>query len=185
MNHIGCERGCYDSEYTGVGGDRGVTFTFGRQEILYDLKNTAYIEGDVIGEDKQHGQHVLVDICEEGNIDRVNRILELVHSEAVEMLYPYTKEGVTDTEQISDTVQTPDAYIIEMRVPATMSRTTLRMLSKLIHEFMISRVLYDWMSITHAEGSGKWLEKAMACEREINIIKNTRTGVLRRPAHPF
>ena len=68
-----------------------VRLKFLRSELLYDIKNYAFVEADVMGEERQHGQHVLAEIGEEGNVDRVNRILAVVHAAAVEMLYPYTK----------------------------------------------------------------------------------------------
>ncbi len=137
------------------------------------------------GEENQHAQHTLVEIGEEGNVDRVNRILGVVHAAAVEMLYPYTKQEPIDDEVICDRMWTPEDYEIVMKVPATMSRTTLHLLNKLIHEFMVARVIYDWLSITHPEAARNWLEKALEAQEEVNSIKNSRTGVLRRPSHPF
>lgn len=158
---------------------------FDREQLLYDIRNYAYIEGHVWGEENQHAQHVLVEVGEEGNVDRVNRILGVVHAAAIEMLYPFTKQEAIEDEVINDRMWVPKEYRIEMTVPATMSRTTSHLLSRLIHEFMVARVIYDWLSITHPEASRNWLEKALEAEEEINSIKHTRTGVLRRPSHPF
>jgi hypothetical protein len=162
-----------------------VTLEFLRTELIYDIKNYAYIEGHVWGEENQHAQHTLVEIGEEGNVDRVNRILAAVFSAAVEMLYPYTKEEPEESEVISNKLWTPDKYLIEMSVPITMSKTTLHLLSKLIHEFMVARVIHDWLSITHPDAAKNWLDKALEAVEEINTIKNSRTGVLTRPAYPF
>ena len=101
------------------------------------------------------------------------------------MLYPYTKQEPVDDEVICDCMWTPDKYQIIMQVPVSMSRTTLHFLNKLIHEFMVARVIYDWLSITHPEAARNWLDKALEAEQEINSVKNSRTGVLRRPSHPF
>lgn len=162
-----------------------VTLTFHREQLLYDIKNYAYIEGHVWGEENQHAQHTLVEIGEEGNVDRVNRILGVVHAAAVEMLYPYTKQETVADEEICDRMWVPDDYKIEMDVPVAMSRTTLHLLNKLIHEFMVARVIYDWLSITHPESAKNWLEKAQEAEEEIDSIKNRRMGVTRRRLHPF
>lgn len=185
MEHIGCSRHCSDAEAVDSRATRGVTLEFEREELLYDIKNYAYIEGHVWGEEHQHGQHTLVEIGEEGNVDRVNRILAVVHAAAVEMLYPYTNEDAEEAEVISDRMTVPEKYVIEMRVPLMMSRTTLKVLSGLIHEFMVARALHDWLSITHAEAAQNWLDKAMEAVEEINSIKNSRTGVLTRPSCPL
>lgn len=185
MNHIGCSRSCYDRESTDNRTTRRVTLVFDRKQLLYDIRNYAFIEGHVWGEENRHAQHTLVEIGEEGNVDRVNRILAVTHVAAVEMLYPYTKEEPVEDEVICDRMWVPKEYRIVMTVPVTMSRSTLHLLNKLIHEFMVARVIYDWLSITHPEAARNWLDKALEAQEEINSIKNLRTGVLTRPAHPF
>lgn len=188
MYHIGCSEDCYNSDAGSSKATKKVTLTFKRDELLYDIKNYAYIESHVWGEDSpeiRHAQHTLVEIGEEGNVDRVNRILGVVHAAAVEMLYPYTKHDPEEEEEIDDRMWTPTDYKIVMKVPVTMSRTTLHLLNKLIHEFMVARVIYDWLSITHPEAARNWLDKALEAQEEINSVKNSRTGVLRRPSHPF
>lgn len=185
MYHIGCNINCYDTDAPDSRAKRNVTLTFKREELLYDIKNYAFIEGHVWGEENQHAQHTLIEIAEEGNVDRVNRILSIVHAAAVEMLYPYTKEESMEDEEISDRMWTPEEYKIQMHVPVTMSRTTLHLLCKLIHEFMVSRVIYDWLSITHPDAARNWLDKAIEAKEEIDGIKNLRTGRITRPSYPF
>lgn len=189
MYHIGCSEVCYNPDGVDNTATKKATLEFHREQLLYDIKNYAYIEGHVWGEDNpeiRHAQHTLIEIGEEGNIDRVNRILGVVHAAAIEMLYPYTKEELVDDDVVCDCMSDPDEYQIIMQVPASMSRTTLQILNKLIHEFMVARVIYDWLSITHPEAARNWLDKALEAEQEINSIKNNRVGgTLRRRSHPF
>ncbi|MDE6346433.1 MAG: hypothetical protein K2L55_07180 [Muribaculaceae bacterium] len=185
MYHIGCSEDCYNTDAGDSKTTKNVTLVFHREQLLYAIKNYAYIEGHVWGEENQHAQHTLVEIGEEGNVDRVDRILGVAHAAAVEMLYPYTKQEPIDDEVICDNMRTPEDYKIVMTIPATMSRTTLRLLNRLIHEFMVSRVMHDWLSITHPEAAPNWREKASEAQEEINSIKHTRTGVMRRPSRPF
>ncbi len=155
---------------------RVVRLTFKRAELLYDIKNYAFVEADVMGEERQHAQHQLADIGEAGNVDRVSRILAVVHTAVVDMLYPYTKEEPVE-EEISDVLETPEEYVVVLTVPITVSRTTLQLLSKLIHEYMVYRVMADWLSITNPQASVHWMEKADATQMEIERTK----GVHRRP----
>lgn len=163
---------------------RTVRLKFLREELLYDIKNYAFIEGDVMGEEKQHAQHVLVDIGEKGNVDRVTRILSVVHQAAIEMLYPFTKQEPIE-EVIDDRLQEPEEYVIEMSVPESMSRTTLHMLSRLIHEFMVYSVLADWLSITNPNAAANWAVKAEATKEEIDSVKHLRRRAFTRKTHPW
>lgn len=164
-------------------GKCAVRLKFLRNQLLYDIKNYAYVEADVMGEDKQHAQHVLAEIGEEGNVDRVSRILTVVHAAVVEMLYPYTKAEVIE-EEMDDCLLAPKEYVIELHIPQGMSRTTVHLLSRLIHEYMVYRVLADWLSITNPTAATNWAAKATAVEEEIARAKNQR-GVFTRAMHPW
>ena len=175
---------CGTTAGTGNEDKRTVRLKFMRDQLLYDIKNYAYVEGDVMGEEKQHAQHVLVEIGEEGNEDRVSRILAVVHAACIELLYPYTKQEPIE-EEIDDRLFAPDEYVIELNVPTTMSRTTLHHLSKLIHEFMVYCVLADWLSITNPGAAANWSAKADAIKEEIEEVKNLRRKAFTRATHPW
>ncbi|MBD5401130.1 hypothetical protein HDR61_05330 [bacterium] len=158
---------------------------FRRENLDYSIKNYAYIEHDALPEDSEHTRHLVADICEEGNRDRVTSILRLIHSDVVEMLYPYTKREVVE-EVVDDSLWEPESYMVELNVPVGFSQTSVHLLSPLIHEYMVCRCLYDWLTIAHDEpAAAKWLEKGEAARSEIMRIKNMRRGVLTRPLQPF
>lgn len=165
-----------------------VRLKFRRDELLYDVKNYAYVEADIMGdpdsESVRHAQHQLADIAEKGNIDRVSRVLSLVHAEAVELLYPYTRREVVEGE-LDDVLVAPSEYTILMRVPNKMSRTTTRYLEKLVHEYMVYRVMADWLSITNKAAAEAWGSKAEDTKKEINRVKNHRRGGIVRKMNPF
>lgn len=163
---------------------RIVRLKFLRKELLYDIKNYAFVEADVMGEEKQHAQHVLAEIGEEGNVDRVSRILAVVHTAVIEMLFPYTKAEPIE-EEIDNCLHAPDEYVVELNVPNTMSRTTLRHLSRLIHEYMVYCVLADWLSITNPQAAANWTAKAEAIKEEIEEVKNLRRKAFTRATHPW
>lgn len=165
-------------------GKRAVRLKFLRSQLLYDIRNYAYIEGDVMGEESQHARHVLVEIGEEGNVDRVARILAVAHATVIEMLYPWTRREPAE-EEIDDCLLAPDEYVVELHVPEDMSRTTIHLLSRLIHEYMVYRVLADWLAITSPEASENWAEKAAVTEKEIERTRNTHRGVFTRNTHPW
>lgn len=166
---------------------RAVTLRFRRENLDYSIKNYAYIESHVLRDDAECSKHMVCDICEDGNRDRVTRLLGVIHAGVVEMLYPFTKRDAIE-EIINDDIWEPREYVVVIHVPATFSRTSCHLLSRLIHEYMVYRVLHDWLSITDVENPGAarhWLEKAEVVEREIQSLKNKRTGTLVRPMRPW
>ena len=183
-----CGTGCNNITANGTAADaedkRVVRLKFLRDQLLYDIKNYAYVEGDVMGEEKQHAQHVLVEIGEEGNVDRVSRILAVVHTAVIDMLFPYTKAKPIE-EEIDNCLHAPEEYVVELNVPNTMSRTTMHHLSKLIHEYMVYCVLADWLSITNPQAAANWGAKAEAIKEQIKEVKNLRRKAFTRATHPW
>lgn len=204
-----------------------VKLTFKREELLYDIRNNAYVEGDVMQANTEHDRHQVQDIGEDGNIDRVTRVLDLAHAECAEALFPYTKENVEQETEMDDTptyvepVEETDAaasgtvadddehyalsydegdeeftneipaskptgdYVIRLLVPDEYSKTTVRLIVRYIHEYMVCRVLADWLSITNPPAAANWKAKqddALECMKE---AVNFRTGRVRRTQTPF
>lgn len=179
MTGVGC---CFDK--SGLEGDvRTVKLRFLRKELLYDIRNYAYVEADVMRDDRVHAKHLTSEVGEEGNVDRVHRILAAVHALVIDLLYPYTRSEAVE-EELEDRLCVPEEYVVELHVPASMSRSTIVLLSRLIHEFMVYRALGDWLGITDAEASAKWMEKAEYTRHEIETAKNQR-GVFTRRLHPW
>ncbi len=172
---------------SGVRGKRTemAALRYRRDDILYDISNLAYVEGEVIGEEQQHSHHTVVDICESGNRDRVLRVLDVVHAGVIEMLYPYTKEELREFEVVFNCPRDPEEYVVVLELPDGVSRTTLHLLAKLVHEYMVYMVLYDWLSMAWPQKAESWMIKAEMTKEKIRNIINTRRGRTRLRMHPF
>ena len=132
-----------------------VTLTFKRDELLYDINNIAYVEGDVMPADNEHDRHQVMDVGQDGNIDRVTRVLDVAFAECEELLYPYSKKNLME---------------------------------KYIHEFLVYRVLADWMSITNlknAASAQNWQAKLEEIKDEIESTLNAHRYRTRRTMNPF
>lgn len=165
---------------------RTVRLTFKRSELIYDAENYSFVEGDIMKADDEHARHQVFDIGQSGNIDRVTRVLNLAHTECVEMLYPYTKEDVPEEQEVLDDILTePEEYNIVLALPDSFSLSTVKLLSNLVHEYLVCRVLADWMSITNPSSQHNWEEKMNSIKRKIQTSLMSRTGKVRRKLKPF
>lgn len=173
---------CYleDSELTG----RVAVLIFKRDQLLYDVKNYAYIEGSVMETESDHNRHMVQDIGEEGNVDRVTRVLNLTVAKCRELLYPFTKNDLHRLI-LTDKFREPGVYGIVMKVPQDFSQTTLTLLAHLIHEYLVCTAVADWMSITNPSKHQTWKEKSAEAESEIRLILHARMNKTRRRMHPF
>lgn len=165
--------------------NKHVTINLLRKELLYDISNYSFVEGDIMDVDDEHKRHQTIDVCEDGNIDRVTRVLNLGHSEVMELLYPYTKRECADGDIRADALTVPDVYVVDMYVPGGFASSTVELLKNLIHEYLVCRVLADWMSITNPVSKDKWEEKMADMRGKIRSCINLRIGRLRRKLSPW
>ena len=213
----------YEDRYISTGltkRTKTVKLLFKRSELLYDIKNYAYVEGDVMQVKTEHDRHQVQDIGETGNIDRVTKVLDLAYAESVEALFPYSKQEVEQETEMdnmptvvydeepaeggSDGVKTPtheddkaegktegeanaktQDYEIQLLVPDAYSKTTVTLLVRYIHEYMVCRVMADWMSITNPTSAPKWKEKEQEMLESMKEAVNFRTKRARRTQTPF
>ena len=165
--------------------EKTVTLLFRREQLLYDIGNYAFVEGDLLGEEAEHVAHQVKDIVESGNVDRVTRVLNLAHHECEELLYPYTKTALGHGVVLDDTLACPDVYEIVLTVPNTFARTTVELLRDSVHEYLVCRVLQDWLSLTNTPGAAAWDEKLAGIKSKIQQSLLSRRRYVRRKLKPF
>lgn len=162
-----------------------VFLVFHREALIYDITNCAFVQGDVIRTKDEHERHQVMDIGEEGNVDRVTRVLNLAYQECVDMLYAYTKADVAPISSLDNTFGEPQVYKMRLLVPKNFAKGTVALLKNLIHEYLVCRVLEDWKGITYPEVSGSWREKVENVKDKIMECMNARSGRVRRSITPF
>lgn len=161
---------------------------FNRSQLLYDIKNIAYVEADVMPAEDEHQRHQIFDIAEDGNVDRVTRVMDLAVDKCKEILFPLTKSVVDEVESRDDKLKETQVYYIYLSLPQSFSKTTLDYLSKLIHELIVYTVLVDWLSITDINNERayqKWANKLSDVITEIGRAKSTKIRRARRTQTPF
>ena len=165
-----------------------VVLQFLRNELLNDLDQYGFVEGDVQRADADHlkeGKHQTQDITQDGNVDLVTRWLNLKLAWCKEALFPYTKNPVMDNVVLDDVLDATQTYSIAMTVPADFSDTTAEYLEQLIHNLLVWWVLYHWLSITKPEGAEKWLAAVKGAEDDIKGALARLCGKVYRRMSPF
>lgn len=168
-------------------GKKTVLMTFYRKDLLYDIGNLGYITSDVMKTDDAHDRHSISDVAEDGNVDRVTRVMDLAYRECADMLYAYTKTDVEDDRSLDDQFGETDVYEMRLYVPSDFAEGTAVLLKDLIHEYIVQRTLYDWLSLTYRDRneSAMWSLKAEDTRTKIMECMNTRGKRVRRTQTPF
>lgn len=161
-----------------------VDFILGRDNLLYDIANEAYIEGDLMPDEADKVKAILQDLTQDGNIDKTNRTMNIAVSECEEMLYPYTNREI-QAGDIDNRPAAPTEYHITARFPDTFSQTTADLLKGLLHEYVVGRVLADWLGSTKPEIVPKWLDRIGDIRLRIKQAMSIRRTKTRRKISPL
>lgn len=114
-----------------------------RESLIYDISNLAFTVADLReGERSPHALHQVFDVCQPGNIDRVDRVMRLAYSEILHALGGYRPRD---------------------------SQELLR-LHELMREYVTTRVLADWLSITLPEAADAWKDRSAETIQQIGCI---------------
>ena len=128
-----------------------------RQSIIYDICNLAYVIADCDDSEK-HSLHQLRDVCEEGNIDRVARVLGLAYADILAVLMPVITSPEFDINR--DSSASPHDYIFCFREDEPFGRILTKevilKIKETAREYMVCMVLSDWLGITLPDKAEPW-----------------------------
>lgn len=156
---------------------------FYREELVYDIRNLAYIEAHGVPEEVPHTKHLVADIGEVGNSDRMHRILNLKYNECVEALHRFSHTVLRDGEEVDDRPSEDGNFLMVLRVPVTFSRTTAAYLCDLIHEYLVCSTVADWMGVVYPDKLPLWVQRAEQAKVDMKKVLGHRTRRVRIVPH--
>lgn len=157
---------------------------FDKERLMYDIENVLYSEGRVMETDRPELRSIVQDGGQLNNLNRLKRTLDLGVARIREILYPYTKREINE-EVMNNHPEKGMVYGIEMNIGENFSETTLKYLEKLIHDYLVSFAIEDWLRITNPGKAVIWHEKWESQEQEIHNCLLWRRGRIRRRGYPF
>lgn len=153
-------------------------------------KKTSYIGDRLLGQEDAYDRIAVTD----ADMEFFNEPFMLALTECAEMLFPY----VTDTSINTDTrmdkaadYQEPEpeavpfAYEIRLSLPDSFSLTTHNLVSNLINDYIVSRLIAEWMMAGNVESHSYWIERYASIRIQINRTMTARTQPARRGSGPF
>lgn len=180
-----CMRGCPCG--------RKIVIDLLKGEIVYDVRNTAYIYADTINVDDPHRKHNIYDIGEEGNRDKLARIMDVAVEDCREMLYRFTKTCLErigyDSNEWEECVGSPEndeeGYSLTLLVPSNFSDTSVHTIGVYVHNYVVNRIMYQWLMLVYPEGAESFAVLAAELESKIRDASNRSMGRTRIKLHPF
>ena len=166
-----------------------------KSELVYDIKNTAYIYADSISSsiEDHHLIHNIYDVAEVWNRDKLARILDSVVEDCNEMLYRFTKIEMTgggfDSNEWEECIGSPtneeEAYYLAMRMPRGFSKTSIHTMTVYVHDYIVNQALYEWLMLVYPNGADRFWALADEKKKKIKDASNRSACKARIRLHPF
>ena len=173
-----------------------------KKALLYDIANMAFTIADC-GDPANHSLHRVRDICEDGNIDRVSRILALAYANLLAALLPILKappkpgrdsdSHKKDCPGDEETERSRDYYFFFRKNGAMkfiLTKERELKIKEFAHEYMVCMVLADWLGVTLPEAADVWKFRAKGAlealkEESANMVRSASGASLKRRLSPF
>jgi hypothetical protein len=118
-----------------------------KQRMIYDIANNAFVVGETIEDAGPHAKHLVQDVVEGQNIDRVCRVMSLAFCRVKDLL----RQWVVDVEE---------EYVLRIVVPYGLPRCTIDYWAILAYEYVTASAIADWLGITAKDKAPEWQRKA-------------------------
>ena len=90
-----------------------------------------------------------------------------------------------DGERLDDTLVAPEEYTTVLKLPEGFAKSTLKLERTLIHEYMVCRVLQDWLSITFPNSAPNWETKMIQLKSKMKTALLSRKLTIRLKRKSF
>ncbi|MDE6017342.1 MAG: hypothetical protein K2G85_00840 [Muribaculaceae bacterium] len=153
-------------------------------ELIADIRSAAWLESELHTELDRHRRHEMADVCEEGNIDYVWRLLALGVAELRIALsrilcHPKLMSNVNDLE-------TCETWDFRFRFPVQSS--ALAYMKEKIHAYLVAAVMANRMEVIIPSAAAIWRERASEDLSALRLTAATMRppqGVIRRAMWPL
>ena len=165
--------------------DRVLILELKRKELAYDIQNLGYIIRDSMKRESPEEGRNISDIMEDGNADRIQRILDLAYAEVMRVLSPYVDHRVEADAYGNDILNEPTSYYVFVTLKHTMPGTTENLLRVYVHEFMVAFTMADWLAVVAPEQAAVWAGKAQGLEESIRGCMSARKTITQIKPSPW
>ena len=118
-----------------------------KSRMIYDIANNAFVIGETIEDAGPHAKHLVQDVVEGQNVDRVCRVMSQAFCRVKDLL----RQWVVDNEE---------EYVIQLVVPDGLARCTIDYWAILAYEYVTASAIADWLDITAKDKAAAWQGKA-------------------------
>ena len=141
---------------------RQATIRCSYESLAYDISNYAYIVGDAMHDDtashSPHATHLVRDVMEGQNRDRINRVLDNAYHRLRGLLMPFLCQEMEHHSAPDNPGQQPVArgYAWHLKVPQSVTAAHIDRWGTEVYEYMVAAALADWFEVCAPSVAQVW-----------------------------
>lgn len=147
----------------------------------YRVRNIAYNEAKGMETAPQR----MTDICEDGNVDRVDDVMRTAVHEVYDILLPYSKSVTGCDNTADDNERTSGGWNIILHLPDDFPEDEVDGIGTQAVEYILARILEDWCEQCKPENVDFWNKRMQNAEKNLSRALMKRCRRVRRTMSTF
>lgn len=135
---------------------------FFHEAIADDIFSLAYVQGEAEkGNEKVSEKSVssFMRISDSRNEPLIRRQIELAFTEVEQATAALSRVEMSSSSSLDNYIKDKPEYLVELKVHIGFSDTSIAHLRNSIHDYVVSRVLWEWSKLTYPKFADYWQEK--------------------------
>lgn len=161
------------------------TMVLQREELVQDIRNCAYIVADSVKTDNPDNRGRIRDVAELNNRENMFRWIDLAAGMVANFLTKWSAVYERINTLVTDRYKEQPCYTIHMEVPKQFPENTFAYAKDLAHQFIVSKVMYEYLKVIFPDAAAVWKETMDDLEAKLRDIANKQYGIIYRPFTPI
>lgn len=141
---------------------RRATIRCSYDALAYDISNYAYTVGDAMQDDttshSPHATHLVQDVMEGQNRDRINRVLDNAYHRLCGLFMPFLCQEDSLHDASNDSGRRPvfHGYTWHLKIPTSITSAHIDRWGTEVYEYMVAAALADWFEVCAPSMAQVW-----------------------------
>ena len=156
----------------GVHGDTrySVDIVLYANDLYADIANRLTLTADSMEAQTEGADlHTAKDAMDDGNKDTIDNLVARHVFDCINLLYPYSKTPIKRCRHNRESENEAEAYVIHLTFEHPRSETSIQLLQRLIHYYIVYKCYAEWLAMTVPQAGTYTLWEEMAESVRVQI----------------
>lgn len=142
-------------------------------DLYADIANRLTLTADSMEAQTEGSDlHTAKDAMDDGNKDTIDNLVARHVFDCINLLYPYSKTPIERCRHNRESENETEAYVIHLTFEHPRSETSIQLLQRLIHDYIVYKCYAEWLAMTVPQAGTytMWENKAEEIREQITTV---------------